>query len=200
MAQQFTLHDLWAKAANRATQHAAMEAVHRRLMEGERLFAFFDDVHVVTTPRRVGDVYLVLLEELFRHSRIRINVGKTRVWNAGGVRPQACDMLERIAVANDPNARVWRIGSLTDPSVLIEDVQSALSLLVHCAGARANFFLRVIRFELVRTFAEGPNRGLWNCLHHILSLDSQVDGTMRDIGSLPLSMGGLGLRSASRTS
>ena len=54
-------------------QHAALEAVHRRLMEGERLFAFLDGVYVVTTPRRVGDVHLALQEELFRHSRILIN-------------------------------------------------------------------------------------------------------------------------------
>ena len=79
-------------------------------------------------------------------------------------------------------------------------MQSAWSLLVHCAGARANYLLRVIRPELVRTFAEGHNRGLWNCLNHILSIDSQVDETVQDIGSLPLSMGGLGLRSATRTS
>ena len=83
---------------------------------------------------------------------------------------------------------------------LIEDVQSAWSLSVHCAGARANYLLRVVRPKLVRTFAEGHNRILWNCLNHILSIDSQVDETVQDLGSLPLSMGGLGLRSATRTS
>ena len=88
-------------------QHAALEAVHRRLTEGERLFVFLDDVHVVTTPRRVEDVYVALQEELFRHSHIRTNVSKTQV-NAGGVRPEACDMLERITQANDRDARVWR--------------------------------------------------------------------------------------------
>ena len=202
--------------------------------ENSAVFAFLCDVYVVTSPRRVGDVYVALQEELFRHSRIRINVGKTQVWNAGGVRPEACDMLERIAQANDRNARVWRGSGVSTAECgtrilgtplghadyvqeqlnltlgkhhvllsripLIEDVQSAWSLLVHCAGTRANYLLRVIRPELVHTFAEGHNRGLWNCLHHILSIDSQVDETVRDIGSLPLFMGGLGLRSATRTS
>ena len=89
-------------------QHAALEAVQRRLLEGERLFAFLDDVYVLTTPDRVGDVYRALQEELFRHCRIRIHVGKTQVWNAAGIRPPTCDELERIAQASDPEARVWR--------------------------------------------------------------------------------------------
>ena len=52
-----------------------------------------DDVCVLTTPERVGDVYRALQEELFRLSRIRIHVGKTQVCNAAGIRPGACDML-----------------------------------------------------------------------------------------------------------
>ena len=36
----------------------------------------------------------------------------------------------------------------------VEDVQSAWALLLHCASARANYLLRVVRPELVREFAE----------------------------------------------
>ena len=89
-------------------QHAALEAVRARLLPGERLFAFLDDVYVVTTPDRVGFVHNILQEELYRHARIRIHVGKTQVWNAAGDRPPACDLLERIAQASDPEARVWK--------------------------------------------------------------------------------------------
>ena len=35
-----------------------------------------------------------------------MNVGETKV----GVRPQICDVLERMAWDNDPSARVWRGG------------------------------------------------------------------------------------------
>ena len=35
-------------------------------------------------------------EELFNH-HIRVHTGKTQVWNQGGVRPEGCDFLERIA-------------------------------------------------------------------------------------------------------
>ena len=89
-------------------QHAALEAVRRRLRVGERLFAFLDDIYVTTTPERVGIVHNNLEQELSRHSRIHIHVGKTQVWNAAGVRPPACDQLERLAQVSDPEARVWK--------------------------------------------------------------------------------------------
>ena len=73
-----------------------------------RLFAFLDDVCVTTTPNRVGTVHNILQEELHRHSRIHINIGKTQVWNAAGIRPPACDELERTAQLTDPDARVWK--------------------------------------------------------------------------------------------
>ena len=37
-----------------------------------------------------------------------INGGKTQVWNQAGVRPDACDVLERIAQESDLQARVWK--------------------------------------------------------------------------------------------
>ena len=89
-------------------QHATLDAVKARMVEGEVLLAFLDDVYVITKPDRVGDVYLALQEELYRHARIKIHAGKTQVWNAAGERPEACDILERIAQAEDPRARVWK--------------------------------------------------------------------------------------------
>ena len=159
-------------------QHVALRAVQSRLNATESLFAFHDDVHVATTPDRVGEVYIALATELYTHSRIRLNGGETQVWNAASVRPTACDYLERIAQAEDPDARVWRgsdlptrdqgirvlgtpvghedfviaqLDALLDQHQvllsripLITDVQSAWALLLHCAGGRANYILRVI--------------------------------------------------------
>ena len=94
-------------------QHPALVAAVRRLHAGERLFAYLDDVYVVTTPDRVGAVFTILSEELRRYSRIRIHGGKTQVWNAAGIRPPACDELDRVAQAEDPEApSVWRGGDL----------------------------------------------------------------------------------------
>ena len=77
----------------------------------------------------------------------------------------------------------------------------AWALLLHCANARANYALRVIRPELARHFAQAHDAGLWRCLCVILRVgEDKCDALAKDAASLPLSMGGLGLRSAVRTS
>ena len=81
---------------------------------------------------------------------------------------------------------------------LVEDVQSTWALLLHCAGGRANFMLRAVRPEMVRGFAEGHNAGWWTCLCNILNI--VVDGDRQDVATMPLSLGGLGLRDVVRTS
>ena len=52
---------------------------HSRMRAGETL----RDVYSVD---RVGDVYQVVEQELYRHSRIRIHTAQ--VWNSAGVRPE----------------------------------------------------------------------------------------------------------------
>ena len=81
------------------------------------------------------------------------------------------------------------------------DVQSAWSLLLHCASARANYILRVVRPDLVRAFAAQHEHGIWQCCCEILGVSSvDVSAITRDTATLPLALGGLGLRSATRTS
>ena len=45
----------------------------------------------------MGAVYAVLQEDFLRHAHIRINGGKTHVWNAAGIEPLVCEALQRIA-------------------------------------------------------------------------------------------------------
>ena len=75
-------------------QHSALNAVTSRLEEGERLFAYLDDLHVMCDPRRVSEVHSILEEELWRHARIRIHQGKTKMWNKGGFAPAGWEDLE----------------------------------------------------------------------------------------------------------
>ena len=90
-------------------QHTALSAIQGSLDDEERLLAFHDDLCVVTPdPGRLQVLYGTVQRELWAHSRIRINEGKTQVWNSGGVRPGFCDTLERIARVTDPEALVWR--------------------------------------------------------------------------------------------
>ena len=91
-------------------QHAALQAVQRRLVEGEPLFAFLDDVYVTTpNPDRVGPIYRVLDAELYRHARIRINGGVKPKCGTREASAQNSAMSWRgLAQEVDPGARVWR--------------------------------------------------------------------------------------------
>ena len=66
-------------------QHAALVAANARLEDGERLFAYHDDIYVICSPRRVLEVHRVLQEELWARARIRIHHGKTQLWNRVGL-------------------------------------------------------------------------------------------------------------------
>ena len=82
----------------------------------------------------------------------------------------------------------------------VPDVQSAWLLLLHCASARANYQLRVMRPECVLEFARAHDENMWRGLCTILEVPTTAcSRNARDLSSLPLSLGGLGLRSATRT-
>ena len=89
-------------------QHPGLAAVSAALQDGERLFAFLDDLYVVCRPERVGAVHELLRHWLWVHSGISLHAGKTKVWNRSGVPPPGCAMLQRIAAISMPDAVVWR--------------------------------------------------------------------------------------------
>ena len=97
-------------------QHPALQAVQAQLLPGERVFAYLDDVYVITTPARVGAIYRLFERELWIHANIRVHAGKTRVWNSGGHRPAACDELERISRAVN-GGNVWRGSQVPSPKL-----------------------------------------------------------------------------------
>ena len=90
---------------------------------------------------------------------------------------------------------------LLDRIPLVQDVQSAWLLLLHCACARANYLLRVVRPSAAVNFAETHDRAVWQCLANILRTDlSECSGAVQDAATLPFALGGLGLRKATRVS
>ena len=92
-------------------QNAALQAVNARLRDGERLFAFLDDVYVICIPERVGDIHGALREELWAHARIRVHNGKTRVWNREGVKPPV--RYQRLKSSSD--SQIFTIDRRTPP-------------------------------------------------------------------------------------
>ena len=200
--------------------------MQRQLLAGERLFAFLDDIYVVTRPERVGEVYRILEEALRVFSCIRIHNGKTKIWNQSGVRPEACDRLERIAQVEKPQSnrltheqglKVLGIPlghddfvahhlrqvareqqGLLDKIPLVRDLQSAWLLLLRCAAARANCQLRSVRPSATEEDARTHDEGVWQCLATLLGTDlGQCTVAVRELATLPLRLGGLGLTSAS---
>ena len=85
-------------------QHGALKAVARSLEEGERLFAFLNDLYVLCRPDRVQAVHRTMVQELWDHARISLHNGKTKVWNRGGIAPSGWSNLQQMASKEDPDA------------------------------------------------------------------------------------------------
>ena len=89
-------------------QHRALEAISRELLGSEKLLACLDDIYVIARPDRVGDVCTAVRQNLWIHACVSINNGKTKVRNAAGHKPAVCEVLDRVAQEDDPDANVWR--------------------------------------------------------------------------------------------
>ena len=212
-------------------QHASLCAIDEGLAEGERLMAFLDDVYISTSPEGLQQAYGGA-ERVWRHVRIRVHEGKTQVWNSGGVRPEFCDVLERIAQIADPEVRVWKGSGVptTDQGIRVlgtplghaDYVETQLrerlddhQLVVEpnsrgarspvSVGSPSTLHLSPCKLHVAGGqagvgpgYAEGHDRGLWTCMCRLLGTD--IENTRsRELASVPLSLGGLGLRSATRT-
>ena len=81
----------------------------------------------------------------------------------------------------------------------VQDVQSAWLILLHCASARAKCYIRALHPAATSAFAAAHDARLWQCLCSILQLDPVQVDVVRETATVPLSLGGLGLRSAQRT-
>ena len=210
-------------------QHAAPQAVQAQLQDGDRFFAFLDDVCVVCAPSRVNAICGILQHALFAHVSIRVHYGKTQVWGRGSVVPLGIEVLQAVARVNDPDATVWRgdptlrgeyqgvriLGTplghpdfvrsqlsalsethdqLLEKVLTIQDLQCAWLRLLYCCGARANYTLSVVHPELTMSFAARHDASLRRCLSQLLGVAPA--NMCWDLARLPLSLGGLGLRSA----
>ena len=78
--------------------HNALAEVKANLRGDEHLFAFHDDVYVLTLPERSRDAFNLLGEKLSAMAEIQLHSGKTRTWNKAGIVPQHM---------NDVGDEVW---------------------------------------------------------------------------------------------
>ena len=183
-------------------QHGALEAVQRSLRGDERLLAFLDDIYIITTQPRVG----VLVARAMPLNRLPV-LRTLEPWCGRDLTCLSRNRALRCWEHHWATLSLSQLEQITEEHrVLLEripafqDVQSAWLILLHCASARANYLLRVVRPELVRHFAESHD-GLWRCLCQILDIpEGQCEPTVRIASTMPLVLGGIGLRSAVRTS
>ena len=68
-------------------QHAALAQFNATLREGEMLFAYLDDTHVLCDPDRVAEIFVQVQHALFHQTGVQVNLGKTKVWNGAAVKP-----------------------------------------------------------------------------------------------------------------
>ena len=190
-------------------QHSVLVAVQEQLSPDERLFAFLDP------------------EELWTHARIQIHLGKTQIWNQGGEKPPGCDALTTDAQHHDPNAVVWKgdrtlpldqqgLIVLGTPLGSVEFVQRELAeisvkpqSLSSGAGSSERLAVasvwRASQAKLLSPHvaprglpgvAAQHDSSVKRCLEHLLH--TTIPDTTWPVATLPLALGGLGLRSASR--
>ena len=89
---------------------------------------------------------------------------------------------------------------LMDRIPLLGDQQSSWLLLVHCAAAQTNYMSRVVEPDAAQEFCRRHDVAVWRCFCTFTQIEESQPRGVRDTPSMPLVLGGLGLRSASRTS
>ena len=90
---------------------------------------------------------------------------------------------------------------LWDKLPSLPDLQSAWLLLLYCASPRYGYTARTLPPSLSKHYAEGHDAGMWQVLTKLLKREDLENSraVTRDLATLPLRLGGCGLRSATRT-
>ena len=81
----------------------------------------------------------------------------------------------------------------------VEDTQVAFLLLLFCGAPRANYLLRTLPPSRTATYAADHDAAVGQCLAHLINAGEPLLSLARMRAQLPLTHGGLGLRSAFST-
>ena len=186
------------------------------------LYAFLDDVYAVSSPHRVRAICDLLAQHLEARASIRLNSGKTRIWNTAGHQPANITSLgsevwvgnmqlppqqRGITVLGAPvGTREYKQHHLqqlqTEHNTLLQqlphlqDLQASWLLLLWCASPRRNHQLRMLPPSVTHQFAQDHDVAVAGCLAEMLDCNPPP-ATALATAHLPLRCGGLGLTSAS---
>ena len=178
--------------------HNALDEAKREMLPGELLFAFLDDIYVVCSQARVRTVFNLLSEKLFAGSGSALptwEIWAPRSATARGSRslgtPVGSDAFDRL----EEERRLW------EAIPWVPDVQCGWQILLQCAGPRCHHFLRTVPPSQSARYAQGHDTGMRHAMEAVLGGvpgSSEQKATAHEIMSLPMRLGGLGLRSAER--
>ena len=151
--------------------HNALTAIQDQLRPGEHVFAFLDDIYVVSLPERTRAIFNLVAEKLGEGAGVELHAGKTRVWNRAGDCPP--DMGPDVWNAAGIKTLGTPVGTADfeheDKSwkaiKWIPDLQCAWQVLVQCAGPGCHHFLRTMPPSRSAEYAAGHDVGMllaWN--------------------------------------
>ena len=200
--------------------HNALAAVKEELEAGEMLFAFLDDIYVLSRGDRTRTIYNLLAEKLQAQAGIQLHAGKTRTWNKSGAPPPDVDDLgpdvwhgEGIKILGTPvgsdafvqthtDERLEEENRLWEAIGWVPDAQCAWQILLQCAGPRCHHFIRTLPPSQSAMYSAGHDVGMRRAMRTILGRlpgDVTQQEVAERIATLPMRLGGLGLRSSDRT-
>ena len=207
-------------------QHDALAAASANLAPGERLLAFLDDLYVTTTRARARTAFETVSGEVQRRAGVQTHLGKLRAWSrGGGPAPEGLAALgAEVWTADLPEdlngmkvlgaplglpayiqahgaERMREERRLLHKIPQLADPQCAWLLLVLSASPRANHLLRVLPPSAVARYAAEHDDAIWETYCTLMGAPERAgDAYARAVATMPARLGGLGLRSASRTS
>ena len=202
--------------------HDALAQVAKNFKADEHIFGFLDDVYVVSEPDRTEAIFQVLARELHSKAGIQLHLGKTRVWNKDGVLPAGVATLgaevwspDGIVVLGTPIGSNAFCQAKADERIDVErrlwedisnvpGVQCAWQISSQSAGPRCSYFSRTMPPTVSEAYAKAHDNGMWSIVRSLMGVLQDLAGEELSFAmklcSLPARLGGLGLRSASRTS
>ena len=165
-----------------------------------QIFAFLDDVYVVTSRSHARRAFDIVTERIRLHAGVHTNLGKCRVWSKlGGSPPPGiaelgsdvwrgdCPAVENgIVVLGTPLGSPEFVQAHCDkrmavereflqwiPRIAFHDLQSAFLLLFFCAVPRANHLIRILPPSISQPYAAAHDQAIFDTLCGLLSSEDR---------------------------
>ena len=207
-------------------QHDALQAARAELHADDVLVAFLDDLYLLTSRSRVKRAIEIVTGKVAEMAGVQPHLGKLQAWSPSGgpAPPGLADLsatawegslpeeLNGIKVLGAPLGQPAFVKAhlaerLHEEQAFLEqlpdlpDLQCAWSLLLYCAVPRANHLLRLLPPSQSAEYARKHDDEIRCCLSKLLQQPRTMGrhGRAWQLASMPLRLGGAGLRSAERT-